>query len=270
VELGLEKPLLDLTLFVSSALQLRECAVNRYNSSTGEIERTVPTVNLPFSIIMKTPHAVKIIPSEVTLDEDNNDTSFVAIEANDGAAWTLLPVDTRLTVTPSSGTGRASVVVKKATSFDMGNNNFANVPLAITSTVNQTTYPDIDGAYTASDTSAVHLEKYTPAHNALIPKQTASSTSISLLLSSDSSTDAWKSFNHSLSALGCAGTWTKTNTFPSFHTVLGELETFPAIEVSFGTDAHRIRSWSLQSVGTVPIAGRQANSVCLVGTDRQW
>ena len=168
VGLGLEKPFLDLPLAVNSSLQLAWNQTARYTGIGETTENTAP-VNLPLQAVIKTLHAVKIVPAIITLGEDNNYTSFIAVEANDGADWSFAPVDSRITVSPSSGTGRAAVVVKKAALHTLAG-FLESVPLAVTSTVNAVTYPDIDGNYIASDTAAVHLEKYTPLHNALIPR----------------------------------------------------------------------------------------------------
>jgi len=42
------------------------------------------------------------------------------------------------------------------------NSPFDNVALTVTSTVSAAAFPDIDGSYTATDSSVVHLEKYCP------------------------------------------------------------------------------------------------------------
>ena len=254
VALGLEKPLLEMPLCIESLLTLYGREVSRY-TGTGETVENTPPVVLPLLATLKTHHAVKILPDVITLDEDNNYTSFVTVEANDGADWTFAPVDSRITVTPSSGTGRAAVVVKKATSFNLGNNNFINVPLTIVSTVDAMTYPSIDGNYTVSDTAAVHLEQYTPEHNALIPRMD-DNYSDSCLLSPLQSTqeswgdEVWKAFAHSLSLNGIAGRCTQ-GMYPSSGVIdLENLGALPGVEVEFDTP-HRIRSWSLQSVGRV-------------------
>jgi hypothetical protein len=166
--LGLEKPFLDMPLVVESNLRLYGRGVSRYTGIGETVETTAPVI-LPLQAVLKTVHAVKLMPSVVTLDEDNNYTSFVTVEANDGADWTFAPVDNRITVTPSSGTGRAAVVIKKGVAFNPST-HFVNVPLTVTSTVNAATYPDIEGNYIVSDTAAVHIEQYVPAHNSLIPK----------------------------------------------------------------------------------------------------
>jgi len=112
VELGLEKPLLELPLLVNAALTLHGRGVSRY-TGTGETTTQTAPVNLPLTATLETPHTVKITPSIVTLNEDNNYTSFIAVETNDGVNWNFSPVDSRITITPSSGTGRAAVVVRK-------------------------------------------------------------------------------------------------------------------------------------------------------------
>jgi hypothetical protein len=60
----------------------------------GMTRRATSELPLRLPIIKKTVHAVSIIPPLITLDEDNNDTSFVAVEANDGANWSFTNVDT--------------------------------------------------------------------------------------------------------------------------------------------------------------------------------
>jgi len=168
VELGLEKPLLKNPLKVEASLQFYAKGVARYTGS-GETTATTDPVFLDLLAVLKTFHAITISPSVMTLDEDNNYTSFVTVETNDGAEWTLEPVDPRLTITPTSGTGRGAVVVKKSATFNP-TENFVNIPITATSTANAVTYPDIDGDRIVSDTAEVHVEQYTPQHNALIPK----------------------------------------------------------------------------------------------------
>ena len=168
VELGLEKPLLELPIKVDSTLTLYGQGVSRYTGS-GDTETDTAPVTLPLSVSLKTEHIVKLTPSILTLNEDNNYTSFIAVEANDGADWEFDNVDSRITVSPSSGTGRAAVIVKKDPLFDL-QDHFINIPLTIVSLVDELVYPDIDGEYFASDTADVHLEQYTPTRNALIPK----------------------------------------------------------------------------------------------------
>jgi hypothetical protein len=168
VELGLEKPLLSNPLKIEANLQLYANGVNRYMGS-GETTATTDPIILDLLAVLKTAHAIKIIPSVMTLDEDNNYTTFCAVEVNDDTDWTLEPVDSRLTVTPTSGTGRAAVVVKKADSFHL-TGHFENVLLTAVSTASTPPYPDIDGFEQVSDTAEVHVEQYFPTHNALIPK----------------------------------------------------------------------------------------------------
>jgi hypothetical protein len=168
VELGLEKPLLQNPLKVEASLQLYAKGVSRYTGS-GETTATTDPIVLDLLAVLKTMHAVSISPSVMTLDEDNNYTTFCAVETNEGAEWTLTPLDPRLTVTPASGVGRASVVVRKAASFNL-TEHFYSVPITATSTANVVTFPDIDGERQVSDTAEVHVEQYAPQHNALIPK----------------------------------------------------------------------------------------------------
>ena len=264
VELGFQKMPLTLPLRFQSALSLCGRAVERFTGS-GETVETTNEILLPLTVILKTAHRINITPAILTLDEDNNYTSFVAIEANEGANWTLAPVNSKLTVTPSSGTGRAALVVKAVGRPQTVNiSNVEKVTLTATSTVNAATYPDIDGAYTATNTSAVHIEQYAPARNALIPKMTRNSTAIS-----SAASDAWKSFDHSLTSFGGAGQW--VDGLGSNWTALDNIDSFPAIEITLDK-AHRVRSWSLQSVGTGNSLGRLASMLVLRGQtlDNQW
>ena len=222
VELGLEKMPLALPLDFLSGFSLLGRGVDRY-TGVGTATVTTAQIDVPFAVTLKTPHQIKITSEVLTLDEDNNYTSFVAIETNDDTGWTLATNNTKLTASPTSGTGRAAVVVKKAASFNLSI-PFDSVTLTAVLTV---------GTSTVSDTSAVHLEKYEPTQNALIPKQQTGA------------------FNHSLTDFGNIGTWgwQPTETFP-LQWALDNLENakFPKIELTFA-QAHRIRSWSLQSVG---------------------
>jgi hypothetical protein len=200
VELGLEKLPLELPLAVAVAFRIRSRNVSRY-TGTGEATTQTPPVNLLLTAILKTAHAVSITPPLVTLNEDNNYTSFVTVEANDGANWTFTNVDSRITVAPTSGTGRAAVIVKAADGRQQ-TIAFENVPLTITSTVNPADYPDIIGEYEVSGTAEVHLEQYTPTRNALIPKMD-SNTSEGITITPPSNggaqgQDAWQAFNHTL------------------------------------------------------------------------
>jgi len=174
VELGLEKPPLKNPLKIEAELKLYAKGVSRYTGNGETVETTAPVI-LDLLALLKTTHAVTISPPVMTLDEDNNYTTFCAVETNDGADWTLTPVDPRLTVTPTSGTGRAAVVVKTADGRPQAAAEeegwfFGNIPLTVTSTANVTTYPDIDGERTVSDSAEVHVERYTPKYNALIPR----------------------------------------------------------------------------------------------------
>jgi len=151
------------------------------------VKKNVPNHTLPLTkpnaykekIFVKTNVSVDIFSNDLmdamTLDEDNNYTTFCAVETNDGAEWTLAPVDSRLTVTPTTGIGRGAVVVKKAASFD-NTEHFYNIPLLATSTANAVAYPDIDGDRTVSDTAEVHVEQYAPKHNALIPRMVSNTS----------------------------------------------------------------------------------------------
>ena len=229
VELGLEKPLLRHPLKAEASLQLYAKGVQRYTGSGATTATTDPIV-LELLAVLKTLHAVTITPEVVTLDEDNNYTAFVAVEANDGADWTILPVDPRLIVTPASGIGRGAVVVKTADGRPQTAAegwSFANVPLTVTSTVDAAVYPDIEGEYAISDTAEVHIEQYTPVRNALIPRQTGS-------------------FDHTLTGYTEEGRWSTSVSFDD----VGSLADFPFIEIELD-GVHRIRSWSLQSVGAL-------------------
>ena len=242
VELGLEKPLLELSLAVKSALTLYGRATPRYTGNGETITSTEPVL-LPLQVAMKTVHAVKITPTVVTLDEDNNYTAFVAVEANDDTHWTFYDIDDRITLSPSSGTGRAAVIVRKADSFQLWHEHFIQVPLNIVSTVNAVEYPDIDGSYSASDSADVHIEQYVPDRNALIPRQEGGS------------------FDRSLSTHGSVGTW--NNNLHFNNSVFDNIDDFPTVEVALDKP-HRIRSWSLQSVGAVSNAPR-ATVLALTG-----
>jgi len=172
VELGLEKPLLQNPLKVEASLQLHARGVSRYTGNGETITTTAPIV-LDLLAVLKTMHAVRISPSVMTLDEDNSYTTFCAVETNEGAEWTLAPVDPRLTVTPTSGIGRGAVVVKTADGRPQTAAegwSFVDIPLTVTSTANAVTFPDIDGDRQVSDTAEVHVEQYAPQYNALIPK----------------------------------------------------------------------------------------------------
>ena len=279
VELGLEKSLLALPLKVEAGLQLYARGVKRYTGNGTEDEMTAPII-LDLLALLKTTHTISIMPSAMTLDEDNNNTAFCAIEANDGAEWTFVPVDSRLTVTPSSGVGRTAVVIKTADSRPQTTAegwSFDDIPLTVTSTVDTTAYPDIDGDRTVSDTAEVHVEQYTPKTNALIPRMLSNTewetadgrqqtaAEVSFLLTPNSSlltpNEAYKAFDHSLTTSGIAGKFTAgmyssgSNLAP---TALDNLDRFPGIEVAFDTP-HRIRSWSLQSVGSKNVDNYDAN-----------
>jgi hypothetical protein len=205
VELGLEKPPLTLPLTVQSAMQLYGRAVDRYTGNAETIEKTVPIV-LPLLAILKSAHTINITPPIITLNEDNNYTSFLAVEANDGADWSFQNVDPRITVTPASGTGRTAVIVKEAGDRSQelegeGNYFFENVPLTIVSSVNPVIYPDIDGNYEVSDTAHVHVEQYTPTRNALVPKmesETAAGVAITPL-PNDTANELNAEYTHSTS-----------------------------------------------------------------------
>ena len=114
-ELGLEKLPLVLPLHVQSNLELYGQSV-RY---TGTGINTTPTtpINVPLKVILKTPHTIEIYPKVLTLDEDNNYTSFITVEANDDTVWSLateqLQDANKLTFSQTSGSGRAAVVVNK-------------------------------------------------------------------------------------------------------------------------------------------------------------
>ena len=168
VELGLEKPFLDMPIRVEAALELRTRAMPRY-TGIGETVENTPLVILPLLVTLKTHHAVTLTPSRIVLNEDNNDTTFATVEANDGADWSFTNVDSRITVTPSSGTGKAAVIIRKASAVEL-TGNFLNISLTIMSTVDASKHPDIDGEYVVSDSANVHLEKYQPVRNALIPR----------------------------------------------------------------------------------------------------
>ena len=164
-------------------------------------------------------------------------------------SFTIEPVEeSRITVTPTSGTGRGAVIVKKAASFNLFD-LFENIPLTAVSTANATTYPDIDGDRQVSDTAEVHVEQYSPEHNALIPTMDSNTSSgVTVTYMQESVTaEAWKAFDHSLTTSGIAGRFT-TGMYPGVID-LDNLHNLPGIEVSFDTP-HRIRSWSLQSVGS--------------------
>jgi len=234
-------------LHVSAALTLTSLPVDRY---TGNGEETTPTpttpFSLPLSIILKTAHFLTITPPVITLDEDNNYTAFVAVETNDDAPWTLPSVNPQLSVSHSSGTGRTAVVVQKAENFDWDDEDFHDIPLTAVSTIEPLTidpleYPDIDGNYTESDSTDVHVERYTPTRNALIPKQSAT-----------------PSFNHSLTDFGNAGQWSGL----TWNSTVEQLAQFPTLEHTFDRP-HRVRSWSLQSVGTQQSGRRSATKLVL-------
>ena len=286
VELGLDKSLLALPLKIEAGLQLYARGTPRYTGVGAAVTTTAPII-LDLLALLKTTHAITLSPSVITLDEDNNYTAFVAVEANDGAEWTFVPVDPRLTVTPMSSMGRAAVIVKKSASFNPAE-PFTNIPLSVVSTVNAAAYPDIDGEYTVSSTAEIHIEQYAPVHNALIPRMlsnetadvngaVAPSAAVCRLLTAVSP-DAWKAFDHSLTTSGLAGKFT-AGIYPydgSVHpAALDNLNPFPGIEVAFDTP-HRIRSWSLQSVGSrnddENIAEAVATVLVLQGQslDRRW
>jgi hypothetical protein len=101
----------------------------------------------------------------------------------------------------------------------------------------------------------------------LIPRITEASTTVSALPSANA--DAWKSFDHSLTNFGCAGQW--TDGLGSHWTALDNIQNFPTIEVTFDK-AHRVRSWSLQSVGNGNTLARLATTFVLRGQtlDNEW
>ena len=260
VALGLNKPALASPLFLETFLSVFGRGVPRY-TGTGEETLLTPVIEVPFSVQLKTVHAVRITPTPLVLDEDNNYTGFVAVDANDGATWTLAPVDPRLNVSPTTGTGRGSAVVCCLPSAVCEAEDwfFANIPLTATSSVNPSEFPDIEGSYTATDTGQVHIERFAPTINALIPRQTGASTQIPA---------AWESFDHSLSSQGTVGNWTAGLVLNN--AVFDNLESFPTVEVVLDTPS-RIRSWSLQSVGQVSGA-RRATVMALLGRtlDGNW
>ena len=262
VELGLEKPLLKNPLKVEAALQLYFKGVPRYTGSGEETAMTAP-MTLDLFSVLKTAHAVALLPSVLTLDEDNNYTAFCAVEANDGADWTVEPVDPRLLVTPTSGTGRGSVVVKELgvsphpNPLPEGEGTegwfFESVPLTVVSTADAIVYPDIEGERVVSDTAEVHIEQYVPEHNALIPKMDADGVGgVSVeYVQEEVAAEAWKAFDHSLTTSGIAGRWVPGMVVSPVGIDWQNLQNLPGIEVSFEVP-HRIRSWSLQSVGSRP------------------
>ena len=245
--LDFEKPILILPLHVSSNLELRFAVGKKFTDNGNGADENYPAVALPLSVILKTTHACIVTPSVITLDEDNNYTSFVAVEANDGINWTLPNVDPRLTVSATSGTERMGVVVRKNTAFSLNDTDFHNITLTAQSVVDSLVYPDIDGNYTESDTVNVHVEAYKHTRNALIPKQSQEG-----------------SFDHTLTndsrINGTIGTFDVNN-----------IDTFPSIGHKFANgELHRIRSWSMQSIGAG--TGRRATRLILSGKtlDGEW
>ena len=170
------------------------------------------------------------------------------------------------------------MIVRKTDTFDLEDENFINVPLSIISTVDAVEHPNIDGEYEVSDTANVHLEQYTPTHNALIPKMesnTFGDTVINYIPNGTGAIDTtniWKSFNHSLSESGIAGKLVGNGNLNA--NALYELEQYPAIEITLDKP-HRIRSWSWQSVGQDvydSMVGRLATVLVLQGhtLDDTW
>ena len=246
VNLQFEKLLLAIPRLIESALSLRAGTADRYTGvGTNTTTSTLP-LTLPLTIRLTMPHAIKVTPPVITLDEDNNYTSFITVETNDGDTWSLPTNHPSLTFTPSTGTGRTAVVIKKDVLFNWNNLNFHDISITATSTV--------DAVTITSDLIHVHLERYTETRNALIPKQSGASLAIP---------SAWESFKHTLTDAGSAGAWAG-GTF-----AVNNLAGFPTIDVALD-QPHRIRSWSLQSVNTS--TGQRATRLILSGRtmDGQW
>jgi len=173
---------------------------------------------LPLSVILQTPPKFKITPSDITLNETNGYTSVVSIEANDDVNWTLTP-GSGLDVSSTSGKGSEMRVVKvDASTFNWGNDDFHTLILTAEPTVNPNNL---------SGTVNVHLERYTATKNALIPRKTGA-------------------LDQTLTGSQSVGTWSTSATF----TGINSLTNFPTIEEVLESP-HRIRSWSLQSVGAL-------------------
>jgi hypothetical protein len=232
VTLRLEKPLFALPLLVESNFRLLGRAVDRY-TGTGTNTESIDGFTVPFNVTLTTPLQVKISPEILTLDDDNNFTSFITVEANDEVSWKLTTPNTNKLTLPSlasgkHGTGRAAVIVKGNTSFTNTLQN--NCDTAVLTA-------DVVGGYTKTDSSVVRLESYTPTINALIPKQTTGA------------------FNHSLSDLNVVGQMAIDDMPNDDQAVVALIadpndSRFPKLEGTLPSGLHRIRSWSLQSVGT--------------------
>ena len=237
VKLGLEKFPLPIPLLDLFELELR-AAFEHYIDGGGGTKGTLQ-MSLPLSVTLQTPRTFKISPSDITLNETNGYTSFVSVEANDDVNWTLTP-GSGLEVSSTSGVGSEMRMVKiNPDTFHWGNNDFHTLTLTAESTVDQSTL---------SETVNVHVERFFPTKNALIPKSTGS-------------------LDQTLTNSESVGAWSTSAAF----TGVNSLVHFPSIEYAFENgEAHRIRSWSLQSVGAS--SGQRATRLILSGKtlSGQW
>ncbi|MCL2711645.1 MAG: hypothetical protein FWE95_12270, partial [Planctomycetaceae bacterium] len=236
VKLSLEKFPLPIPLLDQSELELRSSAVEHYIDNGGGTKGTTQ-ISLPLSVIVQTPPKFKISPSDITLNETNGYTSLVSVEANDDANWTLTP-GSGLVVSPTSGKGSEMRVIKiDASTFNWGNADFHTLTLTAEPTVNPN---NLSGAVN------VHIERYTATKNALIPKKTGA-------------------LDQTLTGSQSVGAWSTSASF----TGVSSLTNFPTIEEVLERP-HRIRSWSLQSVGAS--SGQRATRLILSGKtlSGQW
>jgi len=140
--------------------------------------------------------------------------------------------------------GDDDAVIADSSTFDWDGEDFQNLVLEAESTVDSNTI------YAEAN---VHVERYTPTRNALIPRQTDNSVI----------PDGWQSFDNTLTNFGSPGNW-KAGTFAQ-----DNLTGFQYIEATLD-EPHRIRSWSLQSVGQG--SGQLATRLILSGKtlDGEW
>ena len=242
IKLGFEKPKLALPLSASTEFKILPKETTRYTGDEDSTE-TITIDSTVLEVKVQNKHILKIIPSTITLDEYNNYTSFICIETNDDVSWFIDNIDERITVDKTDSTGRACVIVKKSDTFNL-NENFTSIPLIVKSSVEDVTIEDF---------ASIHLEKYTPVRNAIIPKMESNNcedTTIEYVanfpnVSETLINSVYKSFNHSFSSSGIGGSLVNLNSLVENTFSLNENS---AIEIAFN-QPHRIRSWSLQSLG---------------------
>ncbi|MDR0327917.1 MAG: hypothetical protein LBI05_06440 [Planctomycetaceae bacterium] len=249
VEIGLEKSPLALVFYHESQLELQGTAVNRYTGSGMTTESRNYGITIPLMATLTMPHEFALCPDVLTLDEENNYTSFVTVDTNEEATWKFSDVPSELTVEPSEGVGRTAVVVKAASDNPSPTKVTLSAESMYDGDTGDTEESMVEGIK-LTDTTDVYLEKYTETTNALIPRKTDG--------------EAWQSFDQTLKDYAAVGSWQTGNVVDLVNPEYNH-ENFPTIAVTLD-EKHRIRSWSLQSPGIAAAAGEAcATSLILSG-----